>query len=373
MRRQVPRVAATLRDLDIEAAVLTSIPSVAYASGYAPSWEMWPGYNPYVPDPVACVVTADEAATLVLPDYYGAYAGRSAIDVHLFPTYSHTHPPEPTSAFGDAVAEVLGSAPGNVGIEGHSLPLSSLGAVRSRVRAREWIDIADDLEQARRIKLPEEVEAIREACDIADLMQRTLKATAEPGRTELELATRAIEAAWLARGARFAILTQLASGPITATLPSGEPSSRVVEAGDVICLDVAPWPNGYWSDTCNGIVVGTPRPEHERVFDTLRTALEAGIERARPGARGREVDAACRDVVRAAGHDYPHHTGHGLGTAHTEGPRITPDSDEILEAGMVIALEPGIYIEGLGGFRHEHVLEVTDAAPRLLTEFEHTL
>lgn len=373
MREQVERIAATLRRLELDAALLSSISSVTYASGYSPPWEMWPGDNPYVTDPPTCVVTADADATLLLPDYYAAYAEASALPVRTFPTYDYTRPPEPRAAFADAIAAVLGALTGAVGVEAHALPLASYFAVRSRVRARDWIDIARELESDRRIKLPEEVDAISEACAVADLMQRTLKETAEPGRTELELATRAIEAAWESRGARFAILTQLAAGPITAALPSGEPSGRRVREGDIVCLDVAPWPNGYWSDTCNGIVVGAPRPEQEWIFATLGEALAAGIERAWPGAIARDVDAACRDVVRAAGHDYPHHTGHGIGTGHTEGPRITPDSDELLEAGMVIALEPGIYVDGIGGFRHEHVLEVTDAGPKLLTKFEHTL
>ena len=373
MRRQVERVAEVLRESGADAVLLSAIPSVGAVSGYWPSWEMWPGSNPFAPDPPVCVVTAEGEATLVMTEYFGAYADAALIPVRFFATYDHTRPPEPTRAFADAVADVLGFRPGRVGIEPHTLPIGALGAVRERVDAAAWADVEMALARTRRVKLAEEVDAIREACAVADRMQRTLKQEAAPGRTDLELATRAIEAAWALRGSRFAILTQLASGPITGSLPSGEPSARVVEEGDLICLDVAPWPNGYWSDTCNGVVAGEPTSEQREAFEVLRAALAAGIAAVAPGVIAHDVDAACRAVVRAAGHDYAHHTGHGVGAEHTESPRITQDSVEVLEAGMVIALEPGIYREGWGGFRHEHVLLVTRDGAEVLTRFDHTL
>jgi Xaa-Pro aminopeptidase len=78
-------------------------------------------------------------------------------------------------------------------------------------------------------------------------------------------------------------------------------------------------------------------------------------------------------VVGDAGHEYNHHTGHGLGYVRAEAPRITPTSEDVLEEGMVIALEPGVYIEGWGGFRHEHIMAVRAHGAELLTRFEHTL
>jgi Xaa-Pro aminopeptidase len=147
----------------------------------------------------------------------------------------------------------------------------------------------------------------------------------------------------------------------------------VIAQGDLICTDTAPWLGGYWSDTCNGIVVGEPAARHREIFAIVHDALEAGIAAARPGVAAQVVDETCRSIVRAAGFDYPHHSGHGLGLAHTEPPRITPDSTEMIEEGMVLALEPGIYIEGWGGFRHEHVFAVYGDGNELLSQFAHTL
>ena len=141
-----------------------------------------------------------------------------------------------------------------------------------------------------------------------------------------------------------------------------------------MCADTAPWLYGYWSDTCNAAVVGRKADDRQHeIFDLVKSALDAGIAAARPGSEARTVDEACRSVIRAAGFDYPHHSGHGVGLAHTELPRITPDSRELIMEGMVLALEPGVYIEGWGGFRHEHVFVVGSDYNEILTHFEPTL
>jgi Xaa-Pro aminopeptidase len=334
---------------------------------------MWPGYNPYTPDPVVCCAWPVERATLLLTEYLGAYAASARVEVQPFATYSFTHEPEPTASLAEAAATTLGPRVRRLGYEPHALPLAVRAAIERRIEVTEWVDVEPVLEVARLIKTDDEISAIRRACAAADTMQAVVKEQALPGRTELEVAGAALQSSWELVGARHAALLQIASGPVTAALPSGEPSRRAIKRGDVVCLDVAPWVEGYWSDTCNGVVVGEPTARAREVFDILQTALEAGITAARPGAVCAQVDHACRSVVQAAGHDYPHHTGHGIGTAHTERPRITPDSTERLEPGMVVCLEPGIYIEGWGGFRHEHAVLVTDDAAEILTTFPHTL
>jgi Xaa-Pro dipeptidase len=373
MREQVRRISQVLERSGVDAAIISSIPDVAYAGGYWPSWEMWPGYNPYVPEPALCLVWQDRGPVLLLPNYYAPYAETAAAEVALYPTYSYTSPLDQVAETAKAVATHLGSRVARLGCELRTLPAATRQAIEDQVTVGQWIDLAPELEAVRVVKLPEEVEAVRRASVIADLIQSTVKEKARPGRREIDVANDVIGAAWEAAGKRFAILLQLSGGPATAAMGGWEPGERVFERGDLVCTDTAPWLDGYWSDTCNGVVVGASTPRHREIFELVRSALDAGIAAARPGVEARLVDEACRSIIRQAGFDYPHHSGHGLGLAHTEPPRITPDSTETIEAGMVLALEPGVYIEGWGGFRHEHVFVVGDEHNDRLTRFEHSL
>jgi Xaa-Pro dipeptidase len=373
MRFQTARTRDALAGAGVESALLSSTPSVAYTGGYSPSWEMWPGYNPYVPEPVLCCAWPDRDPVLLLPNYYAPYGEACPIEIDIFPTYSHTTPLDQVAEVAKAAAARLGSRVGRLGYEARTLPAGTREAIESHVTVSQWVDISDALERMRVVKAPEEIDAIRRASEIADLIQQFVKDSAEPGRREIDVAAEAIAAAWGQAGHRFAILVQLSSGPATAATGGWEPGERVIAKGDLICTDTAPWLGGYWSDTCNGIVVGEPAARHREIFAIVHDALEAGIAAARPGVAAQVVDEACRSIVRAAGFDYPHHSGHGLGLAHTEQPRITPDSTEMIEEGMVLALEPGIYIEGWGGFRHEHVFAVHGDGNELLSQFPHTL
>jgi Xaa-Pro aminopeptidase len=373
MREQARRTNEVLRRAGVNAAVLSSIPSVAYTAGYWPSWEMWPGYNPYVPDPAVCCAWPDREPVLLLPNYYEPYGHAVAGEVGLFPTYSYTEPLDQVRELGKAIGGRLGPTVGRLGYEPRTLPAAVKAAIESQTSVGEWIDVSDELEQARVVKLPEEIEAIRRASRLADLIQQTVKERVEPGRREIDVANDAVAAAWGSEGRRFAILVQLSTGPATAAMGGWEPGDRVINEGDLICTDTAPWLDGYWSDTCNAVIVGEPTSRHQEIFSIVNEALQAGIAAAKPGVESHVVDEACRSVVRAAGFDYPHHSGHGLGVAHTEPPRITPDSTEVIEEGMVLALEPGVYIEGWGGFRHEHVFVVRAEANEVLTRFAHRL
>ncbi len=353
MREQVRRTNDVLGRAGVDAALLSSIPSVAYTAGYWPSWEMWPGYNPYVPEPAICCAWPDRDPVLLLPNYYQPYAEATAAKVEIFPTYSHTTPLDQVEETAKAVASQLGPQVRRLGCELRTLPAGLKAAVESRVSVAEWVDLASDFELARVVKLQDEIEAMQRAAAIADIIQSTVKERAEPGRREIDVANEAVAAAWDAAGKRLAILLQLSTGPATAAGGGWEPGARRIGEGDLICTDTAPWLDGYWSDTCNGVTAGEPTSRQREIFEIVNKALHAGIAAARPGTEARVVDEACRAVVREAGFDYAHHSGHGLGVAHTEPPRITPDSIEVIEEGMVLALEPGIYIDGWGvrGFK----------------------
>ena len=140
---------------------------------------------------------------------------------------------------------------------------------------------------------------------------------------------------------------------------------------DSFIVDLSTILHGYWSDSCVTYYATEPSSKQVAMHRTVADALELAISLARPGAIAREIDQTVRQFVMDAGYpSYPHHTGHGAGVIGHEGPRITPHSEEILEAGMVIMLEPGIYYPGETGVRLEHAVLVTDNGPEIISPYD---
>ena len=200
-----------------------------------------------------------------------------------------------------------------------------------------------------------------------------MKDHAAPGISEAELAGLAAAAMFREAGRRVpGILTVTTGAEATAT-GGGVATGRIVRSGDLVLTDTSPWIDGGWSDTANAVFVGEPDGPTRDRFDAVRRALHAGIALCRPGVVARDVDRSVRDMLAEHGPTYPHHTGHRIGAAWSEEPRITPYCDERLEEGMVLALEPAIYLPGWGGIRLEHVFVVGADGNEILTRFEHTL
>lgn len=152
-------------------------------------------------------------------------------------------------------------------------------------------------------------------------------------------------------------------------------TSKQIAPGDLVLVHCNAHVNGYWTDLtrtyCYGIPDERQRAMYAAVFDARRAALEA----IRPGIAARDVDRAARDVLttRGFGAAFKHATGHGVGFSaidHDAHPRISPTSDDILEAGMVCNIEPAIYLEGYGGMRHCDVVTVAEGGATVLTPFQ---
>jgi Xaa-Pro aminopeptidase len=366
-------VRGALADAGVDAAVLSSIPSVAQATGHFPRWEMWPGQSPHTLDPTLACAWPDRDPVLLLPNYYAPYGRSAQVQVVTIRSYSYLERVDQLDELVDELVEQLGPRVARLGYEPRTFPAAVRDALARSVAVGEWVDVSLSLERAATRKTDGEIEGIRRAAAIADTIQRAVAQAAAPGRREVDVAGEALAAAWTEVGRRFPILLQLKTGPATAVRGDWHPGTAAMREGDVVCTDTAPWLDGLWADSCNGLAVGTPTPRHEEIFAAVNAALAAGIAAVRPGVAAAALDAACRDVVRSAGYDYPHHTGHGIGYVRAEPPRIAPTSEDVLEEGNVIALEPGVYIDGWGGFRNEHVVVVRSDGAEVLTRFEHTL
>jgi Xaa-Pro aminopeptidase len=206
-----------------------------------------------------------------------------------------------------------------------------------------------------------EVDALRRAGAAIDAVHARVPGWLVAGRTEAEVGAD-ITAAILEEGHTEAAFVIVGSGPNGAS-PHHEVSDRVIQAGDVVVVDIGgPLPEGYNSDSTRTYVVGEPGDEVRDVYAVLQRAQAAAVAAARPGVTAESVDEAARAIIRDAGHGeyFVHRTGHGIGLEVHEEPYIVAGNDLVLEPGMAFSIEPGIYFPGRWGARIEDIVVVTD-------------
>jgi Xaa-Pro aminopeptidase len=248
----------------------------------------------------------------------------------------------------------------------------------------ELVPVAGWVEDLRAEKTADEVERIAAACAVADRALAALLPEIRPGITERELALR-LE--WLMRtGGAEALAFDVAvlAGP-EAALPHGSPGDRPVRTGEVLLFDFGAQVEGYRSDMTRTLFIGEPAPRDLELYELVSRAQQASIQAIRDSMTrnrgrggwligGRTADAAARDVIVAAGHGdhFKHGTGHGIGLATHEAPRLSYAApDDSLPSPTVFSVEPGVYLAGETGVRIEDLvhLDVANDVVELLTRF----
>jgi Xaa-Pro aminopeptidase len=354
-------------------AVLSHPETLAAVGCFTTPVEDWPVSNPFVAVPALLCIGRDDAV-LIVADFHAGGVLPGDVRVATYRSYDHLEAPDPwgelRSALGKALDEA-GFAAAETGVQADVLPHAVGEWLRESARAP--VDCGGAVAAALRAASAPPVEAVRRASRLADVVQQAVKEAAEPGLSEAELAGLSAAAMFSEAGRRVPAILTVSAGPEATATGGGVATSRVVREGDLVLTDTSPWIDGAWSDTANAVFVGTPDAATRRRFDAVRRALHEGIVACRPGAVARDVDARVRELLADRGPTYPHHTGHGIGAAWSEEPRITPYNELRLEEGMVLALEPAIYLPGWGGIRLEHVFVVGVGGNEILTRFEHTL
>lgn len=275
------------------------------------------------------------------------------------------------------VAKLLAerAATGRVGYEAEHLTARDAKRLEARESGWRFEGTSDLVEALREVKAPEEVLAIRRAGLVATEALAFAAEQVRPGQSEYEVAA-SLEGALRRGGSEwFAFPTIVASGARSA-LPHARTSERVIERGDLLLLDFGAIVDGYCSDITRTFVVGSaPTPEQTAIHGLVRSAQRAAIDGLRPGMTGKEGDALARNPIVAGGHGdaFGHSLGHGLGLEVHEAPRLAKTVERALPAGVVVTVEPGIYLEGWGGVRIEDDVYLSNAGAELLTEFERGL
>jgi len=225
------------------------------------------------------------------------------------------------------------------------------------------------IESLRVIKEPGEIELITKAVEITDNALEYIEDMMHSGMTEKELAWE-IEKSLRERGSEpipFEII--VASGPNSA-LPHAKPSSRTIQSGEPVIIDIGARVRGYSSDLSRTICLGTGDDTFNKVYDIVLKAQLKAIAAIKNGMTGGEIDDVARTVIKQAGYGeaFGHSLGHGIGLAPHEQPRLGPDSPDKLAAGMIFTIEPGIYLTGWGGVRIEDVVVMEEGKIRIISK-----
>jgi Xaa-Pro aminopeptidase len=235
----------------------------------------------------------------------------------------------------------------------------------SNLRLREARPL---VEEARVIKDSDEINCLRAAVRLGASLFDVACETIRPGRQEIEVAAKMEYAARTAGAEGMSFETIIGSGPRSA-LPHGRASTAAIPASGFVVCDFGIILAGYCSDMTRTVHVGEPTGDGRRMYEAVREAQQTAVDRVRPGASAGEIDQAARKVLaaRGLGKYFTHSTGHGVGLEIHEAPRLARGQPELLRSGMVITIEPGVYVPGVGGVRIEDMVVVTEDGREVLT------
>lgn len=223
------------------------------------------------------------------------------------------------------------------------------------------VDLGTLLRQLRRRKEPDEIELLRQCMRATDAGHARAREVLREGMSEFELYRLVQEAALEAAGRPALVYGDFRAVNAARPKAGGLPTGYRLQTGDLFILDYSVVLDGYRSDFTNTLSVGRPTDQQEMLFRLAESALTAGERTVRAGVEAADVYAAVSKPLEDAGFGrLAHHAGHGIGLAHPEPPILVPESTDTLVAGDVITLEPGLYVEGIGGLRIENNYLVTD-------------
>lgn len=223
-------------------------------------------------------------------------------------------------------------------------------------------------EKLRQLKDADELARMTEACKITTLAYDYILGEVKPGMTEKEVALK-LEYWMLTHGADGLAFTTIAAAGANGSLPHAIPGDYKIQAGDMVTLDYGAKYKGYCADMTRTFAVGKPSDQMRKVYETVLTAQKMAEEAVAPGKVCQAIDAIARDYIYGQGYEgyFGHGLGHAVGIDIHEDPRFSMTCQDLTQEGMVLTVEPGIYLPGIGGVRIENTVYITKDGYKPLT------
>ncbi len=260
-----------------------------------------------------------------------------------------------------AIDYLMDKKPASIAYEAEFVTAACFCAWQQKLPEVAWIAADEAILCQRAIKDEEELNKTKQAAELADHAFAAILPMLKPGAREIDVAM-ALEWEMRKNGAQRASFDIICASGARSAMPHGVASQKIMEQGDFVTLDFGCFVDGYASDMTRTVVLGKATARQREIYQTVLSAQKAAVDAVCAGLLGREVDAVARGIITEAGFGdcFGHALGHGTGLMIHEAPTLSPRSEKRLEPGMLVTVEPGIYIEGFGGVRIEDLVCVTE-------------
>jgi Xaa-Pro aminopeptidase len=340
------RLTNEFKALDLDALLVTHMPNVRYLTGFTGS---------------AGVLVATQRPIFTTDGRYREQASQQVQRARVVAGKG--------SALASAIDAIRKAKIRRLGIEADHMTVATRRTLSGELgRSVKLVDTSAVVEKLRIIKDADEIRLIRKAVDLGSNLLPVVCRALKPGRTETSVAAH-LEFAARERGAEAMSFETIVAAGARSALPHGVASAARVARRGFVVLDYGVILNGYCSDMTRTVCMGRATSEQRRVYAAVLEAQLAAIAAVAPGRTAGDIDEAARSVLKRAGLDryFIHSTGHGVGLEIHESPRVAARQKDLLQPGMVITIEPGVYIGGKYGVRIEDMVLVTERGSEVLT------
>lgn len=346
-QNRIDRLRQSLREHNLDSLWVSNLPNIRYLSGFTGS--------------TAKVLITEKQAFLIVDFRYVTQAELESSHMTILKVGGSDY----LTAYRDAIKN---NGALRLGFEASDVSFADFDEL-SRDTQVDWLATSGIVEELRKIKDADEARRMKRACKItSDALTETL-AMIRPGMTELDVLAELEYRMRKAGGGIPAFDTIVASG-VRSSMPHAHPTDKVIQDGDYVTIDCGSTFEGYCADTTRTIVVGNPDDRQKEIWNAVREAMERGIAAVRPGVSCKSVDAVARDYLASLGFAeyFGHGLGHGVGIEVHEEPRLNTRCEDILQPGMMVTVEPGVYIPEWGGVRLEQLVMVTENGAEVFTD-----
>lgn len=346
VEQRLARLRHSMQEQQLEAIFITNAHNRRYLTGFT-------GSSGYV------LVTSDQA--VFFTDF--RYMSQAAEQVQGWDIIEHG--PKITEAVKQQL-ESLGIS--RLGFEQRDVTYGVYADYTKELEGIELVPTDRLVEALRMIKDEQELVIMQEAAELADRAYEHILQHLRPGVTEKQIALE-LEMFMRSNGATSTCFDTIVASGERSALPHGVASDRKLQSGEFVKMDFGAYYQGYCSDITRTVMLGKPTDKHREIYDIVLEAQMHALEHIKPGMTGKEADALTRDIIKRYGYgDYfGHSTGHSLGMEVHESPRLSFTESMVLQPGMTVTVEPGIYLPGFGGVRIEDDIVITERGAKRLT------